>query len=198
MSYHGDNFRDTVNADHSARARLPERNAGFTLVEFIVVIILAGIIFGFGSTLIGKVFSSYALKQDISDADWQAKIALERMARELRVVRNPTGVPTAADLDIASLAQIRFVDTDGNGICFYRDAAANRLMRSADGPTTACGTTSPQVLADNITSLVFSYWTNAGASAAAVANVYYITMSVTVTEGAYNNTFRTNVHPRNF
>ena len=89
-------------------------------------------------------------------------------------------------------------DTDGNGVCFYRVAASNRLMRSADGPTTACGTTNPQALADNITSLGFSYWQSDGAVAAAVANVYYITMAITVVEGSYNSSFRTNVWPRNF
>ena len=106
------------------------RGHGFTLVELIVVIILTGIIFSFGSALLGKVFSSYSLKQDVADADWQAKVALERMARELRAVRSAT----AADLDIASAAQVRFVDTDGNGVCFYRNAAANRVMRSAQAP----------------------------------------------------------------
>ncbi len=193
MFFHTDISRSATGTG-VASPRPVIRNAGFTLVEFIVVIILAGILFGFGSTLIGKVFSSYALKQNITDADWQAKVALERMARELRMARSAT----AADLDIASLTQIRFVDTDGNGVCFYRNAAANRLMRSADGPATACGTTSPQVLADNVTALNFSYWNNAGTNTAIVASVYYITMSVTVMEGAYNNAFRTNVRPRNF
>jgi len=199
MFFHPNISRDTVNASPETRARAMPwrpviRYTGFTLVEFIVVIILAGIIFGFGSTLIGKVFSSYAVKQDVTDADWQAKLALERMARELRMARTAT----AADLDIALLTQIRFVDTDGNGVCFYRDAATSRLMRSADGPTTACGTTSPRVLADNISALGFSYWDNTGATTATVANVYYITVSLNVTEGIYNASFRTNVRPRNF
>jgi hypothetical protein len=160
----------------------------------VAVIIVAGIIFSFGSVLLGNVFSGYSLKRDTADADWQAKVALERMARELRAVR----LATATDLDIASPAQVRFVDTDGNGVCFYRNAAANRIMRSADGPATACGTTNPEVLADNITVLLFTYWRNDGATAAAAAEVYYITMAINVTEGSYSSSFRTNVRPRNF
>ena len=147
-----------------------------------------------GSVMLGKVFSSYSVKQEIAEADWQAKVALERAARELRAVRTAT----AADLDIASAAQIRFVDTDGNGACFYRNVVANRIMRSADGPATACGTTNPQTLADNITALSFSYWASNGASTAVVASVYYITVDMTVVEGSYNGRFRTNVRPRNF
>jgi prepilin-type N-terminal cleavage/methylation domain-containing protein len=170
------------------------RGGGFTLVEMVLVIMLAGIIFSLGSVMLGKVFSSYAMKRDTTDADWQAKVALERMTRELRAVR----LATAADLDIASATQIRFVDTDGNGVCFYRNGAANRLMRSADGPATSCGATDPQVLADNVTALTFTYWDNAGATTAAVANVYYITMDMTVVEGSYSGRFRTNVQPRNF
>lgn len=170
---------------------------GFSLVELVMVIILVGIIFSLGSVLLGKTFSSYALRRDVADADWQAKVALERAARELRAARSTTG----ADLDIASNAQIRFVDTDGNGVCFYRDAAANRLMRSANGPTSACGSTNPQVLADNVTVLNFRYWANTGAEVTNVANVasvYYISMGVTVTEGSYTGQFRTNIWPRNF
>lgn len=167
---------------------------GFTLAELIAVIILAGILFSFGSVLLGKVFSSYSLKQDVADSDWQAKVALERMARELRAVRSAT----AADLDIASLTQVRFVDTDGNGVCFYHNGAANRIMRSADGPATACGTNNPQPLADNITSLTFTYWDNTGAATAMVASVYYITPGITVVEDSYSASFRTTVRPRNF
>jgi prepilin-type N-terminal cleavage/methylation domain-containing protein len=176
---------------------LEQGGRGFTLIEMVAVIVLLGIIFSFGSVLLGNVFSSYALKRDVTDADWQAKVALERMARELRAVR----LATAADLDIASATQIRFVDTDGDGVCFYRNAAANRIMRSADGPTSACGTTNAQPLADNVTALTFTYWDNSGAEilpGGAVANVYYITVDMTVAEGSYNGRVRTNVRPRNF
>lgn len=168
---------------------------GFTLVEIVAVIIVVAIIFGLGSVMLGKVFSSYALKRDATDADWQAKVALERMARELRAVRTATG----ADLDIGSTTQIRFVDTDGNGVCFYRAAATNRLMRSADGPSTVCGTNNAQVLADDVTNLNLSYWQADGTVATAATNTYYIAVTLTVVENNnYNATFRTSVRPRNF
>lgn len=203
MSFHS-KIPHIVSPEGSARharpavVRCPSRCGGFSLVELVTVITVVGIIFSLGSVLLGKVFNSYALKRDVSDADWQAKVALERMTRELRAVRNPTGVPTTADLDITSAAQVRFIDTDNNGVCFYRDAANNRLMRSADGPTTACGTTNPQVLADNISALNFTYWGNTGAATATVASVYYITESVTLLESSYNAGFRATVRPRNF
>lgn len=177
---------------HENSRRRPRAARGFTLIEMIAVIVLLGIIFGFGGVFLGNVFTGYSLKRDATDAEWQAKVALERMARELRAVR----LAVAADLDIASAAQVRFVDTDGNGVCFYR--SGNRVMRSANGPASACGTTNAQPLADNVTALTFSYWDNAGAATATVANVYYITLDLTVAEGGYSGQFRTNVRPRNF
>ena len=171
---------------------------GFTLLEMVLVIILVGIVFGFGSVLLGKVFSSYSLKQDISDADWQAKVALERVARELRAVRSAT----AADLAFPSASEIRFVDSDGNNVCFYLNAG--QLARAENTPVQPCGTTNRRAVADNISDLRFRYWDNTGAEImppappASVTTVYYITVQLSVAGGPYNATFRTNVRPRNF
>jgi hypothetical protein len=149
--------------------------------------------------MLGKVFSSYAFKRDTTDADWQAKVALERMTRELRVVRSAT----STDLAFPSASEIRFVDIDGSNACFY--LSAGQLRRAENTPAQACGTTNMQVLADNITSLEFKYWDNTGtevlppAPPALVTTVYYITISLTVTQGTtYNAPFRTSVRPRNF
>lgn len=163
----------------------------------VLVIIIVGIIFSLGSVMLGKVFSSYSAKQEIAEADWQAKVALERAARELRAVRTATD----ADLDVASTAQVRFIDTDGNGVCFYRDPPTNRIMRSAQAPNIGvpgdpCG--GGDSLADHITALSFSYWASNGAATAVTASVYYITVDMTVADGVYNSGFRTNVRPRNF
>ena len=169
------------------------RVQGLTLVEMVIVIVLVGIVFGIGGMLLTQVFRAYFEEQDISGGDWQAKLALERATRELRAIRSATATDFAIP---ASPSEIRFVDTDGNNVCFYLSGAT--LMRAENPPTQSCGTTNPQQLADNISSLGFTYWTNTGVATAAVASVYYVTMEVQVARGDYTGSFRATVRPRNF
>ena len=105
---------------------------GLTLIEMVAAFVIFAIVATVASTLMSGMFRSYFLARDITNSDSQVRVAFERMTRELRQIRSPI----AADLDIASAAQVRFFDIDGNGVCFYRDAVNNRLMRSSDGPST--------------------------------------------------------------
>jgi hypothetical protein len=136
--------------------------------------------------MMGSGFSAYFTGRDIADADWQARLAFERMSRELRMVRAP------ADLVIAAPAEITFVDTGTNTVRFYLNGAT--LMRSEGGAVNA------QPLADGVSALAFSYLRNDAltAEAAIPANVYFITVAMTVTRGNTNSSFRTTVRPRNF
>jgi len=188
---------------HSARlgARLRSAGArrrcerGWTLIEMVMVLVVFGIVATMGATMISRMFQSYFLARDITSSDAQARVGFERMTRELRQIRSAT----ATDLDVASTAQVRFIDMDGNGVCFYRDAAANRLMRSADGPATACGTTSPQPLSDFVAGLLFAYYLNDGRTTTAVpAAVYYVTVRADVLDNNVSDTLRATIHPRNF
>lgn len=168
---------------------------GLTLIEMVAAFVIFAIVATVASTLMSRMFKSYFLARDITNSDSQVRVAFERMTRELRQIRSPI----AADLDIASAAQVRFFDIDGNGVCFYRDAVNNRLMRSSDGPSTACGTTSAQPLSDFVTGLTLVYYKNDGINAAAVATeVYYVTVRVTVVDNDVTDTLRATIHPRNF
>jgi len=168
---------------------------GWTLIELLTVIIILAVVGTVGARLMSSMFRSYFTARDITSSDAQARVAFERMTRELRQIRSAT----AADLDPASTAQVRFIDSDGNGVCFYRDAATNRLMRSADGPATACGATTPQPLSDFVTGLNFVYYLNDGRTTTALATaVYYVTVRVNVQDNNVSDTLRATIHPRNF
>ncbi len=192
---------------HSARiraARLRARSRpvdarrrqqhGWTLIEVLTVLVILAVVVAVGARLMSSMFRSYFTARDITSSDAQARVAFERMTRELRQIRSAT----ATDLDVASAAQIRFIDLDGNGVCFYRDAATNRLMRSADGPATACGTTSAQPVADFVSGLTFFYYLNDGiTTTATVTSVYYVTVRVNVQDNDVSDTLRATIHPRN-
>ena len=167
---------------------------GWTLIELVMVIVILGLLAAMGAGLLSSLFQSYFAARDITSSDGQARAAFERMTRELRQARSAT----AADLDVASGTQVRFIDADGNGVCFYRDAATNRLMRSGDGPSTACGATSPQPLSDFVSGLSFFYYTNTLALTATPASVSYVTVVVSVQENNVSDTLRVTIHPRSF
>jgi len=183
------------------RARLSPVDArrrqqhGWTLIEVLTVLIILAVVAAVGARLMSGMFQSYFAARDITSSDAQARVAFERMTRELRQILSAT----ATDLDVASAAQVRFIDMDVNGVCFYRDAATNRLMRSADGPATACGTTSAQPVADFVSGLTFFYYLNDGiTTTATVASVYYVTVRVNVQDNDVSDTLRATIHPRNF
>ncbi len=162
------------------------RYAGVTLVEMVVVIILLGIVFAIGSMLVSNAFRSYFAGRDITDAEWQGRIAVERMTRELRAVRAP------ADLTIAPDNEITFNDTAGNTVRFYINGTT--LTRSEGGTTNA------QPLADKINSLNFYYLRKDGETAetSTASNVYYISVKLRVMDDNYDETLRATVRPRHF
>lgn len=158
---------------------------GFSLVEMIVVIALMAILFSIGATLLGRVFTSYFTARDVTDAQWQGLIALERMTRELRLARSAT----SADLSISPTTQITFTDLDGNTIAYSLSGTA--LTRSTGG--------TPMTLADKISALDFFYLQNDGLTGASTAaTVSYITVRLRIVDSDYDETLRATVQPRAF
>jgi len=173
-----------------------KRARGFTMVEMIITIVVVGIIFVLGGMVLGKAFQSFELTQRSTDVDWQGRVAMERMARELRQIHSPT----ATSLDITSAVQVRFIDIDGSGVCFYRDGATSQLMRSTSGLALACNAVAanPQPLADNVVAVNFDYYQSDGSVAGGSTVVYYISVRLQVTEGSITETYRTTVQPERF
>jgi type II secretory pathway pseudopilin PulG len=160
------------------------------MVEMILVIVIMGIVLALGGLVLGRAFESYRLAEDTADAGSQARLALERMGRELRAVR------TAAAADHAWTANsVRFMDVNGNAVCFYQ--VGTQLLRSLDGPASVCGTTSPQPLADNIAANGFAVAV-LQADGNPAGQAYYVALTLAVAEGPVSETFRVTVKPRMF
>ena len=161
-------------------------HGGFTLVELLMVIILLGIVAAVAAPTMQSGFQAYFTGRDISEVDWQARVALERLTRELRSVRAP------ADLALAAANDLTFVDLDGNSIRYCMGAvgtcpgAAGDLMRNS------------QPLATGIGALTFSFLTRAGGATGTAALAFYVSASFTATRNAITKTHQATVAPRNF
>jgi prepilin-type N-terminal cleavage/methylation domain-containing protein len=167
------------------------RSAGFTLIEVVITLIIIGALATIGATVMSGGFRNYFLGREIAQDDSQGRLALERMARELRAVRS------AADLDISVQNQVSFTDVVGDSIAYRRNAGTSQLERSQTG---VAGTYQP--LADNVSAVAITYLHNDGVNpenfGGNSALVYYITVQLTITTQNVNMTYRSTFKPAAF
>src|SRR5712692_2206098 len=165
-------------------AHIARHARGFTLIEVIITLVIAGVLATIGATLMSSGFRSYFLGRELAQDAAQGTLALERMTRDLRTARS------AADLTTIGASTISFVDVDGNTISYALSAGS--VTRSQNGGTA-------QPLAANVSSLAFTYLQNDGqTTAASSATVWYIAAAVTVASQNASTTFRGTVKPASF
>jgi Tfp pilus assembly protein PilW len=169
-------------------ARLASR--GVTLIEFIVVIVLTAMVVVIGSELVGQSAQSFDTANNVTEISWQGRVALERMEQEIRAVSSTAGLTTW------TATALTFTNTSGISIGY---TLGGSTLQRTQAPTTA---PQPQPLADDVSSLGFTYWDRSGAQVVpgvgSVSNIYYITVTLGITKGGFSSTYRTTVYPRNF
>jgi prepilin-type N-terminal cleavage/methylation domain-containing protein len=152
------------------------KQAGFTLIELVMVMVIMGII----SVVVGKIlfqtYQAFATSQNITNADWQGFVALERMSDEIKAIRSSSDISTIAASNLV------FTDINGNSVQFQ--LSGTNLLRNS------------QTLASGIQSLTFGYQSSSGSTTATASLVRYITISLTVTQGTITTTFSTMVGTR--
>jgi hypothetical protein len=160
--------------------------AASTLVELVVVLILTAIVSAVAARFVAPMVQSYFTGRDVTEVDWQARTAVERMTRELRTIRAP------ADLTITSASDITFTDIDGNSIRYCQGGvagcpgAAGDLMRNG------------QSLATGVGALTFSFLTRTATATGSAAAAYYVNATFTAAQNNVTKSFLLTVSPRNF
>lgn len=159
---------------------------GFTLIEFVIVIVITGIIAGILSILIREVASTYTFIKVRGVALADNRLAIDRMTREIRQIKS------AFDLYTADSADIRFYKIGDEFVEFY--LSGDNLM---------CKNGSDDILASDVTNLEFHYYDVGNNElippdiAPNETNMWRILIKLTIKKGDETVKFQSQVHPRN-
>jgi prepilin-type N-terminal cleavage/methylation domain-containing protein len=165
--------------------------AGYTLIEIIIVIVLVGIIASITSVIILQAIKPYTDLNARSDMHYQDRLAVERIAREARNIRCCDASCNAFQTVPANpSATLHFIDMSGKEIRFTV-SGVNLNRREGAG--------SDYTLATGITSATpFRFLDNAGNPTTACPGIRFIEIAITDARGADSLQIRTRVHPRTF
>lgn len=157
--------------------------AGFTLLEGVVTI---GIVAVIGVVLAqswqGGV-RQYVFGSEVASEDAKGRILLERVSRDLRMVRS------ANDIGTYTATQFSYTDTTGAFVNYQYNAASSTLTRQQNSGTA-------RTVADTISGLTFSYMqSDAINPALSVTEIAFIQINATVSSSNTSAVYRTTVTP---
>ncbi len=164
---------------------------GFTLIEMVITIVLVSILSGLAAMIILQGVRAYSDEQGRSDVHYQARLAMERMARELRLIRW-NGALAQADITTMNPTLLRYTDIQGNQMGFQLNLGLGEIQRTQDNAATW------QTLATGVTALNFNYFQQDGISPATAGTLRFVEVTMTDLQGSDTLQIRTRVHPRNF
>lgn len=162
-----------------------ENQQGFTLIELVLTIILVGIIAGMASVFLRQGLNAFVAEDARADITNQGRLAIERMAREMRMIRSRT----AADLPGCCTnpsTTFNFIDMSGSNITY--SLTGNTITRNLI-----------PLAAGDVVTVDFRHYQQDGVTlAATAAQVWSIQVDLTVTKSGESQAYRVRVHPRNF
>jgi hypothetical protein len=107
------------------------------------------------------------------NVSWQAQVAQNRLSRDIE---------TAISITTATSSVCTFLDSDGNSVTYQLSGSS--LVRQQNGGTA-------QALADNISSLSFTYWDANNAITTTVGNIRCIELVTVFNDGLASSNFAT-------
>ena len=151
---------------------------GMTLIELIVVIVLLGIIGLFTFQFIGSSVKTYIMVSNQAGLLAEAKMAMERMSREIRDANIITAPASGSSGDSINFIKSHPTDLDSAiDITFQKSGSTLERKRGAN---------TPEPLAENVSSFNVTNDSNE------------IKLELTLSlAGGENVTLHTNVYPRN-
>ncbi len=165
-----------------------KKEKGFTLIEVIIVITIVGIVSVIiGSMLLGVV-KAWTFKFNRNDILCDGRLAMDRMTREIRTIKDSTSVTTA------SAAQFRFTDTGNKDITY--SLSSTNLNRTENGTA--------NLLAENVSSLAFTYYDANGNTIAtpivspSATNIRRVRINLTLTKNGQNVYLQSDASTKNF
>lgn len=120
-----------------------EYRKGVTLIELVVAIVITGILAGLGGMLVRQVVDSWNTVSSRSEAAAQMNIALGRMSRQIRSIKDPVSV------FIAASDSFKFRRNDGLNITY--NVSGSDLLENG------------VVLSGSVKRLNFTYYNATGA-----------------------------------
>ena len=153
------------------------REAGFTLIEIIVTLVLVGILSVFAGLFMTTFLNGYFMVKNNSDTAMKAQMALDRISLELR--------------DVSAVSAL----TDNSLITYTNPSGAGRTIKFV-GSNIYLSTPADQILIDNVQAFQLSatYGNVYAVLNIAADDVAFIDIGFTVS--GYNNPFSTRIFPR--
>ena len=174
-------------------ALVNRRTDGFTLIELVITTVIIGIIASIAAGIISQVVMTYSTEDSRSNVRYQTQLAVERMAREIRLIQ----AQTAGDIPTMTATDLMFCEVTGKAVEFQLAGAVLNRRESATCSPLTWGGWEP-LSSSGVNALTFTYENSAGASGATAANLWFVVIDETDQQGTQTLEIRTTVHPMNF
>lgn len=162
---------------------------GWTLVEVIMVMVIIGILAAFIGPMLLNAIKAYDRTQLTVNTYGKMRYAMERMTREIAALRRSTADTTDFDVTTMTAGTFTFFKEDGTQVTL--------TLAGTDLNLTYAGT-GTGLLADGVGALTFAYYRGDGATVAAdAAQLAFVQVSMTISDGTTNYANRVRVALRN-
>lgn len=139
---------------------------GFTLIELVIVIVLISVIAAMVGLMLNQGFLNYSTAKPITTLAGKGNVAADNLMRELKSAQS-----------ISAIAATSLTYTNQAGQQIVINLSGSTLQRNVNGG-------GDQALCAGVSSLSFEYYNAAFDSTATPASVLFVTLAMTVTDGA--------------